>query len=379
MISDNKKKFVKFVFLTVNTYDKCRMQISNLHIDTDSNRDLNDREQAILRTIINLYILNASPIGSRNLSKYLEKEIKLSPATIRNIMADLEQMDYISHPHTSAGRVPTDKGYRFFVDSLLPTEIANINDLEKLNFELDQSKGVSVLKDAGKLLGTISHYLAVVRIPHLQDLIVHRIELIQITTNRLLIVVAMDSDIVRTLTLEIPFEIHQRDLLAVTAFINDRVSGRSLSYIRQHFQYIAQEYSDASMPLVGLFVNSLDKLFHIESNSDKLHLAGTQNLLTLPEFEDVTRVRSVLELIENEEILVSVLDSSGVYDNAVKVMIGSEMNQESMEDYSFVMSSYKFGSAMGSIGLIGPRRMNYSKVISLVRAMSDLISQKSNL
>ncbi len=353
------------------------MQHTKLHIDSDVNCELNEREQSILRTIINLYILNATPIGSRNLSKFLENSIKLSPATIRNVMSDLEQMEYISHPHTSAGRVPTDKGYRFFVDSIVSSDTSNITDLERLHLELNQSSGESILRDAGRLLGTISHYLAVVRIPHLQDLMVHRIELLKISSNRLLIIVAMDSNIVRTVTLEIQFELRDKDLFAITSFINERVSGRSLQYIRQNFQYIAQEYSDASTPLIGLFVNSLDTLFQSEHSADKLHLAGTQNLLNLPEFEDITRVRSVLELVENEEILVSMLDNSGIYNNDVKVMIGSEMNQEAMEDYSLVMSSYKLGNATGSIGLIGPRRMNYSKVISLVKAMSELITQKS--
>ncbi len=354
------------------------MPIDNLHIDSEINRELNEREQSILRTIINLYILNATPIGSRNLSQSLEKNIKLSPATIRNVMANLEELEYISHPHTSAGRVPTDKGYRFYVNSLPQNKLNNSSDFEKLNIELDQSRGEAVLKDAGRLLGVISHYLAVVRIPHLQDLQVHRIELIRISSSKLLIVVAMDSNIVRTVTLEIPFVLSDRDMLAVSTFINEKVSGRSLSYIRLNFRYIAGEYSSASTPLIGLFVDSLDTLFQFENNSDKLHLAGTQNLFTLPEFESVSKVRSILELVENEEILVSMLDAgNSIYNNQeVKVMIGSEMNNESMEDYSLVVSSYQFGSATGSIGLIGPRRMNYSKVISLVRSMSEIISNK---
>lgn len=354
------------------------MQITNLHIDSEAQRELNEREQSILRTIINLHILNASPVGSRNLSKSLEKNIKLSPATIRNIMADLEELEYISHPHTSAGRVPTDKGYRFYVDTLPQNNLNSSPEFEKLNSELEQSRGEAVLKDAGRLLGVISHYLAVVRIPHLQDLLVHRIELMRISSSKLLIVVAMDSNIVRTVTLEIPFELSDRDMFAVSTFINDKVSGKSLSYIRQNFRYIAGEYSSASIPLIGLFVESLETLFQFENNADKLHLAGTQNLLTLPEFETISKARSVLELVENEDILVSMLDAGNtVYDNQeVKVMIGSEMNNESMEDYSLVVSSYKFGSTTGSIGLIGPRRMNYSKVISLVRSMSEIISNK---
>ena len=172
---------------------------------------LNDREQEILRSIVNLYILKAIPVGSRKLSKFLEGKLFLSPPTMRNIMADLEELNYINHPHTSAGRVPTDKGYRFYVDSmksienLTTSEINEVNKLGKINELSDQ-----VLKEASKLLGSLSNYLSIVSIPKLINLVVRKIELIALSSNRLLIVLELESNIVRTVTLESDFEIYKK-------------------------------------------------------------------------------------------------------------------------------------------------------------------------
>lgn len=344
-------------------------------IEKDNERELSEREQAVLRTIINLYILNATPIGSRNLSKYLERDLKLSPATLRNVMSDLEELSYITHPHTSAGRVPTDKGYRFYVDTISPHELTPKLPIEQLAGELNHTAGDNFLKDAGKLLGVISHYLAIVRIPQIQDLIVRKIELICLSSTKLLVVVALDSDIVRTVTLEIPYNISENAIFAVSHFVNEKVGGKSLSFIRNNFREMVKTASGELPPLIGLFVDSIDELFRTETGNDKLHLAGTQNLLNFPEFSDVSKIRSMFDLLGNEEVLISML-GRGIQpqkDNFT-VYIGSEMQNEALEDYSLVVSNYTFGSAGGTIGLIGPRRMDYSRVISLVRSMSEIIS-----
>jgi len=353
------------------------LPLFDLNIDSSISRDLNEREQSILRTIINLYIINATPIGSRNLSKFLENNIKLSPATIRNIMADLEQMDYISHPHTSAGRVPTDKGYRYYVDNLIDKDISLTNEFKSIADELEQSSNESILKDAGKLLGLISHYLAIVRVPELTNIIIKKIELLKLSSNHILIVVAFDSNFVKTITMEISYVVSEKAINILNSFINEKLAGKDYNYINQHYKYIAGELGiDSSSPIIGLFVDSIDKIISNNNTNDKLHIVGTQNLLNLPEFENIYKIRSLMELTENEDVLISVIDNSGKYNPDVKILIGSEMNNNALDDFSMIVSSYKLGKATGSIGLIGPRRMNYSKVISLVKYVSDTISSK---
>ncbi|TAL67069.1 MAG: heat-inducible transcription repressor HrcA [Bacteroidetes bacterium] len=343
--------------------------------DDSFNRELTSRERDILRSIIHLYILKAVPIGSRHLAKYLEREMKLSPATVRNVMSDLEEMQFISHPHTSAGRIPTDKGYRFYVDSLMDIEKLSGRDILTLKKNLSTSASESVLKDASRLLGMISRYLGIVEIPHLTELIVLKIELIALSSNKILVVLALDSNIVRTVTLESDIHIDLKHLDEITSYINEKISGKTLKFIRDNFFEMVSELGNTDTPLVRLFLGSIDKIFESQSTTDRLHIAGTQNLLKNPEFEDLDKVRGVIELVENEEIIVHLLDK---YEetNGVKVLIGKEIHTEPLNDYSMIVTNYRIGSASGAIGLIGPKRMHYSRMISLVQYVSELISLK---
>lgn len=338
-------------------------------------RELSDREKDILRTLIHLYLLNAAPVGSRILSKFLEYELKLSPATIRNIMSDLEEMNYISHPHTSAGRIPTDKGYRFYVDTLMQTESLTEKEINVVKDSLAAVQDVSVLRDASKLLGMLSKYLGIVELPHLSDFNVQKFELISLSSTKLLIVIALDSDIVRTVTLEAVFEVDYRQLDEIAKYINERITGKPLKFIKENFKNIISDFSPEESPLIRLFVESVDKLFTQQKQSDRIHIAGTQNLLNYPEFEDLSRIRGVIELIENEDIIIHLLDKYEPYEGDTKILIGKELQHELLEDYSLIVTNYQFGSALGSIGLIGPKRMNYSRMISIVQNVSAILSK----
>lgn len=336
--------------------------------------NLNDREQEILRSIVNLYILKAVPVGSRKLSKFLEGKLSLSPASLRNIMSDLEELDYINHPHTSAGRIPTDKGYRFYVDSLkiiedlTSSEISEVQKLSKMNELSDQ-----ILKDASKLLGSLSKYLSIVSIPKLIDVLVRKIELIALSSNRLLVILELESNIIRTVTLEADFGIDDKNINTLKNYLNDRVSGKSLGYIRDNFNKIVIDFDAQNSPMIRLFLDFADKIFKDEAAQDKILTSGTQNLISYPEFEDLSKVRSIIELVENKDMVIHLLDEQ-LNTDGTKVLIGSESGNELLEDYSIVLSRYRIGSAMGSIGLIGPKRMNYAKMLALVNQVSSILS-----
>jgi heat-inducible transcriptional repressor len=353
------------------------MPIGDAYINIDTGeRLLTEREQTILSAVIQLYILNASPVGSRNLSKHLEKELKLSPATIRNVMADLEELDYISHPHTSAGRAPTDKGYRFYVNKLMGVMADNESNIISFDQEFDPNDGESMLKEAGKALGMLAKCLSVVRLPYLSDLVVRRADMIRLSSDRILVIVEMDSNVVRTMALEINFDVSDKHISRIADYINEKISGKKLSFLLQNFLNIADEFPSDNAPLLRLFVDSVFKLFKKEQSGEKLHLAGAQNLISQPEFDDIDKVRGVVELIENEDFIVHILDKADNIESNVKVLIGAEMDSQMLEDYSLVSSTYQFSGASGSIGLIGPKRMNYSKIINLVQSMSQTLSNK---
>lgn len=352
------------------------MSKEKIHINANY-EELNEREQYILRKIVQLYILKASPIGSRFLAKNLEEEIKLSPATLRNVMSDLEEQKFISHPHTSAGRIPTDKGYRFYVDSLdqiSEGKTFNKNFTKLIKKELKGNYSDKQLKEASKLLGMLSRYLGFVQFPQVNELIVEKIELVAISTKRVLVVIALDSNVIRTVTLEAEFDINQKQIPDLNSRINELISGKPLKFLRENFYEMVSESRLRDVPLIRLFTDSLDKIFEQEKG-EKLAIAGSKNLLDYPEFEDLSRVRSVIELVENEDIIIHLLSQHDEKEG-LQVLIGKELGSDLFEDYSFVKASYSIGSAAGSIGLIGPKRMNYSEMIYLVQSVSEFLSKK---
>lgn len=338
--------------------------------------ELNERQKAILNTIVQLYILKASPIGSRYVAKFLQNDLKLSPATIRNVMADLEEMEFISHPHTSAGRVPTDKGYRYYVNHLLKIEELTAREKKVLHEKISGTLPPELLKDASKVLGVLSHYLSLVELPDLREAIVEKIELVQLSSSRVLVVVALDSKDVRTVTLEAEFDINHSKLSEISRYINEKVQGKQLKFLKENFAKLIEDTVIKEQPLIRLFIDSVDRIFNPKLSENRLILTGTQNLLKYPEFEDVERIKSVIEIIENEDIIIHIIDQKEDKDSQVRVYIGGEMKHEALDDYSLILSSYSIGNAEGSIGLIGPKRMNYSKMASLVYHVANLISQK---
>ncbi len=341
--------------------------------------ELSDREREILQRIVHLYILNGNPIGSRYLSKIIQDEMKLSPATLRNVMSDLEDMHFITHPHTSAGRIPTDRGYRFYVDNLSNYERLDKSELDKIQNNLLNIPQEYAYHNASKLLGALSQYLSIIELPSLKTYIIYKVGIIQLSSNKVLIVLELESDFLKTITLEIGFELNSTELSAITNIINEKIAGKTVAYIRDNFSKIFNKSEFEDNPLIRLFTDSVDKIFDNPKSEQRLMIAGTRNLLNHPEFEDMNRIRTIIELVESEEIIVHILDKiDDIANNDNKnVFIGSELDYDMLDDYSFIRSSFKIGASSGSIGIIGPKRMNYSKMISLVNIFSDILSDKS--
>ena len=338
-------------------------------------RELNDREKSILRSIVQSYILTATPVGSRFLSKTSE-EFTLSPATIRNVMADLEEMQFISHPHISAGRVPTDKGYRCYVDTLMDVQALPEQERHVVKEQLTALSQEQALKDASRILGALSHCLAIVELPQMSDIIIKRVHLLPLSSDRLLIAMELESNIVRTVTLETDLSVDSSALDQTAEFINSRISGKSIRFVREHLVEMMMEGVKGHHTLLRLFIDSVDTLLNPHAlNDEKVHIAGAQHLLEYPEFDSPNQLRGVIELVENEDVIIHLLDQrEEKIDNSVQIVIGNEMKEQRLIEYSMVMGSYSIKGAYGSIGLIGPKRMNYAKMVSLVKYMGQVLS-----
>ncbi len=335
--------------------------------------ELNERERGILRHVVHNYIQSAIPVGSRYISKHFESQ--LSPATIRNVMADLEEEGYLSHPHTSAGRIPTDLGYRYYVDYLM--DVQRLSEDEKLDIhrQLDKtSDPTELLRETSRLLSRISKQLSVVSSPHLSGGVFEKLELIPISSARLLVVMSIRSGLVRTIMLEVSHDLKRETLDRLGSLLNTRLSGLTLQQIRDTFVQRVSDMKDEQTGLVRLFIESVDQLF-TDLKDEKFHIAGTQNIIDQPEFVDPKNFRSVIELIESEDFIVHLLEKHEGADKEFVITIGNENSESRAQDYSVVTAIYDIDGITGRVGIIGPKRMNYSKVVPLVNHVARSIAQ----
>ncbi len=345
------------------------MVVSEKNISSDASRPpLSEREELVLRGIVQQYILTANPVGSRVLSRRLDEE-SLSPATIRNVMADLEEKGYITHPHTSAGRIPTDLGYRIYVDALRQIERLTQAERSAIRRQIDPSAPTPVLmRETSRLVGEISHQLGLVTAPELQNSVLERLELVPLSSSRVLVVLSMSAGLVRTITLEFNQAISREMVDQHVSILNERLAGHTLRELRTTFRDRLQDIAERGDGLIRLFLDTAETIL-LHDPEQRVHISQTQNILRHPEFSSQQGLLGVVELIENEEVIVHLLEAhvgTTGDQQTVDVIIGSELGDERMAAYSLISTRYRFGDAAGTIGLIGPKRMNYSKMITIV-------------
>ncbi len=341
--------------------------------------ELNERQKAILRCIVDHFIETAVPIASQYIATH--DDFALSPATIRNVMAELEALGFVTHPHTSAGKVPTDRGYRMFVDSLMMAEPVSTDDQGAIREQLDTLTEVDeLLRQTAKLLGSISHQLSIVASPHLKSGILDRMEMIAMTANRIFIVLTIRSGIVKTITIEVYTEIPREKLEQITRVLNERLSGLSLETIRDTINDRVGDFLDEDTGLIGLVVKSAGRIFDDTREQEKLHIGGTQTLIEQPEYGDPDNVKNIIEFINKEEVVAEVLERQEPQAKAegIAVSIGDEHGEAILKNHSIIVSPYRIGDVVGTIAIIGPKRMRYGRVIPLLRNVSEQLTTTLN-
>lgn len=292
-------------------------------------------------------------------------------------MSDLEESGFIGHPHTSAGRVPTDKGYRFYVDLLM-----NRDELDELarktissGLEKVKNEPEELLTTVSQLLSTITNQLACVVYPKLETGVLERIQLVKITSNRILAVITIKLGLVKTITLEVAGEIKDEQLLVVQSLLNERLAGLSLFEIRKTFRERMRDLPQQESEIYTVFFDSVDRIFSDSMQGDKLYISGTKHLIRQPEFETPDKIQNVVELIEDKDILLHVIEKSTEGSNdQVVVSIGKENELPRLDDYSLVTKEYLIGDVKGRLGIIGPKRMEYAKVVAMVDYISLVLA-----
>ncbi|MBD1371139.1 heat-inducible transcription repressor HrcA [Hazenella sp. IB182357] len=338
---------------------------------------LTKRQQLILWSIIDDYIVSAEPVGSRTLSK--KEDIQFSAATIRNEMADLEEMGFLEQPHTSAGRIPSQKGYRFYVDHLLKPYMWTQQEVILLH-ELHQQKvdrAEKVFEHASILLSRFTNYMTFVLGPKMSESKLRHFQVIPLLDRTVVSILVTDQGDVHQQRLTMPEGISSDVMGKLVNFINHHLSGMPLQNLKKA---IENELKDELI----LYVERYDRVSHFLDQvlfmnaQEKLFTSGANRMMDLPEFRDVDKVKSLLDLIEESDVLVKLLEPREI---GVQVKIGYENHIDEIRDCSIITTSYLFnGEPVGTIGILGPTRMDYGKIIGLVDFFAkDFSKQLMNL
>jgi heat-inducible transcriptional repressor len=338
---------------------------------------LNERERQVLEAVIETYVATAEPAGSRTIAKRFG--LALSAATIRNTMSDLEEKGYLYHPHTSAGRVPTDRAYRVYVNSLMRLPQVSASESDQIRQELGNRNALDqILERAAQVLGVLTKELGVAVGPTLERAVLERLELWQAASARLLLVLTLKSGVVRTIFVEVPAELAAEAVAQVAEVLNERLAGLTLRDIRATLPERLRDAAPAAgaSELLNIFIQEADDLFDLPAAGNAavgVVLGSAQLLAGQPEFATKERLQGLLEVTERRELLREALSTR--LGQGLTITIGSEHQDPTLAPFTLVTASYRLGALAGVIGVMGPTRMPYDKIVALVDHTSRLVGE----
>ncbi len=336
---------------------------------------MDDRKIRILQAIIDDYILTAIPVGSRTISK--RYDMGLSSATIRNEMSDLEELGYLDQPHVSAGRIPSAKAYRLYVDELLREGKLKTNDVQSIreHFKSRSGKMEDVIGRAAQVLSSLTSYTSLAMGPKGQDMVIRTLQLVPISAHSALLVIVTDGGLIRDSVIRVDSDLDSDALYAISRMLTERLAGRTLTETQQVLQSIGKESAEKR----GV-IDSIARLVaeaEAGGNQAKIAFAGPSNILNFPEYSDVEKARSFLSLLETKDAILSLLEQRQSV--AFTVRIGPETGVKELEDCSVVTATYALDNGTnGTIGVIGPTRMQYGRVLGILGAMGQQLSSLLN-
>ncbi|MBR1821311.1 MAG: heat-inducible transcription repressor HrcA [Clostridia bacterium] len=338
---------------------------------------LDERKYLILQAIIDDYIMTAMPVGSRTISR--KSGVGYSPATIRNEMSDLEELGYLDQPHTSAGRVPSNKAYRLYVDHLMKTVKLTSDERERMQDHLiSKSKQVEgVIRSAASVLSDATKYTSVIVAPKLGTLRIKHVQLVPVAERTALMVIVTNVGIVKDALIRVPEGMDADDLYSISRMLTEKLADKPLEAVRQAFSELLRN-AEYNRKLLGETLQVIEKRLEAGGDASDVIVGGPANMLEYPEYSDVNKARSFLAVLESKDTLRKLVNSDGGME--ITIRIGPENQLPALNDCSIVTASYRVGDhSNGTLGIIGPTRMNYNRVISVLefmgRALSDVLSE----
>ena len=331
-------------------------------------QELSERKQKILHAVIKNYLDTGEPVGSRTISKYTD--LNLSSATIRNEMADLEELGYIMQPHTSAGRIPSDKGYRWYVDKLMNEKVQEVEEMKEQMLE-KADRMEQLLKQAAKVLANNTKYTSMISTPVYHHNKVKFIQLSQVDEEQLIVVVVMEGNIVKNQIVTLEEQLSNEALLKLNMLLNTTLTGMALEEINLGLIARLKEQAGIHSSVMSSVIDAVANLIQVKDDME-IYTSGTTNIFKYPELSDKESAQDIISAFEEKQQLAALVSKtmSQGEDKDIQVFIGDETNVEKMKDCSVVTATYELGEGLqGTIGIIGPKRMDYEHVMKTLKTL----------
>jgi len=339
--------------------------------------ELDERKQKILQAIIRNYMETGEPVGSRTISKY--SDLNLSSATIRNEMSDLEEMGYIVQPHTSAGRIPSDKGYRLYVDHILAEKDQEVQELKELMLERTD-KMEQMLKQVVRVLAANTNYATMVSAPAYHRNKLKFVQLSKVNSTQILAVIMIEGNIVRNKVIDVTEELDQETVLKLNILLNSVLNGLTIEEINLAMIQNLKEQAGIHSELVGSVIDAVAEVIHSEDEVE-IYTSGATNIFRYPELSDNGKASELISTFEEKQQLTDLVNQTleNSDSRGIQVYIGQETPVQAMKDCSVVTATYELGEGLqGTIGIIGPKRMDYKNVLNTLKTLTEQLDEIYN-
>lgn len=336
--------------------------------------ELDERKKKILQAVIRNYLETGEPVGSRTISKYTD--LNLSSATIRNEMADLEEMGYILQPHTSAGRIPSDKGYRFYVNTMMEEKTREVVEMNEMLVER-QDKMETLLKQVARVLAQNTQYASMVTAPQAKRSKLKFIQLSRVDERQLLAVIVIEGNVIKNNILKVDENLSEETLLKLNILLNTHLNGLSIDEINLGMIAVMKQQAGIHSSIVSGVIDAVAGAIRAEEDLE-IYTSGTNNIFRYPELADQQKASELINTFEEKQLLGELLQeaSAGEESTGIQVYIGAETPVQSMRDCSVVTATYELGGGMkGTIGIVGPKRMDYDKVVGTLRTIQTQLDE----
>ena len=337
--------------------------------------ELSERKKKILRAVVESYVQTAEPVGSKAILELAE--LNVSSATIRNELADLTEQGYLEQPHTSAGRIPSPKGYRLYVNELMEEQRLSLEETRQINdaLHLKMKELDKVIDQAGRMVSQLTNYPAFALAGGARRTTIRRFDLIMVDSNSFIVVVMTNSNVVKNKLIRLPAELSEPQLQLLTTLLNSSFVGKSLDELTPELMRVAEHAAGNSYGLISLVVSfAMEVLDDIENSP--VYTAGTSHILDHPEYQDVGKAQKLMNYLSGDQLLMQSLALPAMDGDNTRILIGPENVADELKDTSVVLASYDIGDGMrGVIGVVGPTRMDYGKVAAKLSYVADGLSK----